>query len=83
MPAPIRHATVTYRGDPTVRVLLERADGARLIPGEVPPGSYTVWATFGGDAEPTQVLTLDLHAGESASLVCRESLRRCGHGPGP
>ncbi len=71
------HATVVQRGDPGVRVLLEQDDGISRIPGDVPSGHYTVFATFEGDVVPTRVMTLDLTTGQVTALVCRQSFRRC------
>ncbi len=76
-PAPVAHATVVQRGDPGVRVLLEQDDGISRIPGDVPSGHYTVFATFEGDVVPTRVMTLDLTTGQVTALVCRQSFRRC------
>ncbi len=67
--------SVFLTGDPaTVRLL----GGPSLIqlPGPVPPGRYTIEATFqGGTAGPAG--TLEVTPGQRITLSCRSSLKRC------
>lgn len=49
--------------------------GGTFVPGEVPPGTYTVMATF-GDSE-ISAAALTLQAGESVVLSCRSLLQVC------
>ena len=63
MPVPAARGTVRVEGTAD-RVYLTGSDGKRYGPGEVPPGTYTLTAVFGGDevqqSEPVTVVARGL-----------------------
>lgn len=50
--------------------------GKRYPPGEVPAGTYTIEASFSGQA-PTAAGTITLVAGQSATVKCNGSFMKC------
>ena len=52
------------------------AGGKRYPPGEVPAGTYTIEASFSGQA-PTAAGTITLAAGQSATVKCNGSFMKC------
>ena len=59
-------ATVRLLGGPTIL----------SVPGPIPPGTYTIEATFEGES-PGPAGTIELAAGQRVTLSCRSSLKRC------
>lgn len=52
------------------------AGGKRFPPGELPAGTYTIEASFGGQA-PTPAGTITLSAGQVATVKCNASFMKC------
>ena len=67
-------ARVVVEGD--VRTRLRSSTGDQFKPGDLPPGSYTVYAFF-EEAQPTKVLTLTLSAGETRTVTCNPEMKSC------
>jgi hypothetical protein len=58
------------------RVYLTPVGGTTpLRAGEVPPGRYVVSAVW--DTEPQRVTEIEVTAGETRTLICRQALRVC------
>ena len=51
-------------------------DRPGAAPGPIPPGTYTIEATFEGES-PGPAGTIELAAGQRVTLSCRSSLKRC------
>lgn len=71
----VRPAMVSVRGDAS-SVQLQSANGARFSPGEVPPGTYTVLATFADDG-PKPAGKLILGDGDRVTLSCNANFAAC------
>ncbi|MFH1469434.1 MAG: hypothetical protein ABIO70_33925, partial [Pseudomonadota bacterium] len=67
-------ATVRLEGDAT-KVLLQAGGGSFPV-GQVPAGTYNISAWFGGDA-PVPAGTVQVAAGETATLRCSSLMLRC------
>jgi len=65
-------ATVTYSGADSIRLTGNRGT---FPPGQVPPGRYTVEATFG--STKVNAATLNLRAGETWELRCDRDFTMC------
>jgi hypothetical protein len=66
--------TVALAGDATSVALV--SGSARFAVGDVPPGSYTIEATFPG-MEPVVAGRLDVVAGGQVTLTCQAVFTRC------
>jgi 3-oxoacyl-ACP reductase-like protein len=71
---PAAPASFRAGGDATGVVLV--ANGKRYSPGEVPPGTYTIEASFGGQA-PTAAGSITLAAGQSVTIQCNGAFMKC------
>lgn len=69
-------AHVTMKGDATSLVLISPTGLEYTAPGDVPPATYKLRVVFEG-LEPQLVGEIAIAAGESRTVSCSRSLRRC------
>lgn len=73
-PEPEQRKTTFTNGRAAVRVILRGASGDHP-PGELPPGTYTIYAFF--DDTPTQAGTVTVPEGGEVVVACNPMLRLC------
>lgn len=75
-PAPVPMGTVVVQGK-DVSVDFLSAAGKSYSPGSVPPGSYTVRATFNDDSVYTSDFRVNVADGQTVTVVCSAKFKNC------
>ena len=68
--------TVKVTGD-AVKVMVANDKRKFAVPNQLAPGSYTVMAAFGAETTLTEYGPLELAEGQTVSIDCQSTVRRC------
>jgi len=74
-PAPPK-GTIKVTGD-AVKVMVANDQRKFAVPNQLAPGSYTVMAAFGAETTLTEYGPLELAEGQTVSIDCQSTVRRC------